>query len=254
MPPLKYQDVRAWIKDCRETVRSDLDNLVLLTGPEGQGKSTLELQLARALDPTIQLGQITFGVKEFLETAQGTEKYRVVCADELLVNKRKGMHGTTIRLLDFLQTCRSLNLHLLVCFPHEDLLDIAILNYRVRWKIHIPRRGLWVLSERISRTYKHRNGSEETVFNWVERGKWTFEANTGPFWQAYLAKKEEHVRLQNMDEDEEEFVEDLGFDYAQVVLDLRAVRAQYLETALPRASIQNLPEPQDPSSLYIPSD
>lgn len=191
----RFATPQEWIDDCRSTVKADFDNLMLFTGPEGSGKSTLAFQILRAIDPTFTVARVQFGIRNFLAAAPETPRYRAVLADELEANKRRGMSGATLDLLDFLKDCRGLNLHMAICFPHEDLFEGAILNFRVRWKIHVPRRGLWILSERTSRQYRKRSTGElVTIYQWHERGRWTFKENSGPLWDDYRAKKEAHMR------------------------------------------------------------
>jgi hypothetical protein len=195
----RFRTVHEWLADCRSTVRRDLDNLILFTGAEGSGKSTVAVQVMRALDGSFGVERIHFGIRAFLGGAPGTPQFGAVLGDEMLVNKRKAMYGDTLELLDFLQICRGLNLHMGICFPHESLLDTAILNTRVRWKVHVAKRGSMVVSERRSRTFRAKGGVERTVHVWVERGRWRFGENTGPMWEAYLAKKAAHMRGRGVD-------------------------------------------------------
>lgn len=190
----KFNDVGEWIADCRTTVRRDLDNLILFTGPEGQGKSTVAFQVMRALDDAFDSTRAHFGIASFLAHAPRTPRYGAVLADELEANKRRGMTTLTLDLLDFLKDCRGLNLHMGICFPHEDLFEGAILNFRVRWKVHVPQRGLFILYERVERKYRNKSREEVTVYQWVERGRWRFTKNAGALWAAYGEKKQEHMK------------------------------------------------------------
>lgn len=189
-----------WVRHCQATVRNDLDNLILFVGPEGAGKSTFALQVMRALDPSFGAGRITFDIAEFLQAARETPPYCSVLADELLINRRKAMQSGTVALLDFLQTCRGLNLHLGVCFPHEALLDQAVLRHRVRYKVECsapPRRGVAVVYERMTKTLRERTGEIRVIPIWVKRGAWRFKENEGGLWEDYLLKKGEHMRAVN---------------------------------------------------------
>lgn len=195
----RYVSVHEWLEDCRAIVRDDKDNLILFTGPEGEGKSTIAFQVLHALDPAFGVDRVFFGIRGFLDGAPRAPQYGAVLADELLSNKRKAMFRDTIELLDFLQVCRYMNLHMGICFPHVDLFEGAILNYRVRWQVHVPRRGVFYLKERVSRTYRSRSGVEKTIHSWIIRGSWRFKGNSGPLWEQYLAAKDNHIRTRNVE-------------------------------------------------------
>lgn len=190
---MRYQRIEDWIAECRQTVRNDYDNLILFTGPEGVGKSTIQFQVLRALDPNFNVDNLAFTVEDFISMAMDAPKFSAVGADEALLNHRKAMHGPTIQLLDFLQICRGLNLHLGICFPHEAMLDGAVKNFRVRWNIHVPARGKMLLRYRTNRTVRTRT---ETILvhDWAVMGAWNTKPNSGPEWEAYKERKEEHMR------------------------------------------------------------
>lgn len=183
-----------WLRFCRTLPQDGWDNVMLFTGPEGVGKSTIAWRVLRELDPTFSAARVHFGARAFLANAASTPRGGAVLADEIELNKRRGMHGTTLDLMDFLKDCRALNLHIGFCFPHESLFDEGILNTRVRWKIHIPARGRMVLSERVTREVSNREGGTDQIHRWVERGKWQGIApNQGPLWSEYVQKKELHM-------------------------------------------------------------
>lgn len=168
----------------------DLDNVVLFDGDPGNGKSTLMLQVAKLLDPTFSIDRIHFTIEDFLESARSAQPYQCVAADELLMNRRRSMTGGNMDVVDFLQVCRALNLHLLICFPHAGMLDRAILDRRVRYRIHVPEQGRALLSERHFQTLRDVSGREEYLVTWHRVGPpWKFSRNSGPFWEDYLAKK-----------------------------------------------------------------
>jgi hypothetical protein len=187
-----------------------LDDIILITGSEGSGKSSLALQLGAALDPEFNLLSIGFTVSEYMDLARNMPKRRVVMSDEFLVNKRKAMRRETVDLLDFLQECRGLNLHHLICFPHADLLDKAVMDFRVRWHVHIPRRGLFQVKEKVK---WYASGGVEQV-SWRVVGQWFFNAPKGPLVDAYKEAKAAHMSRPRGDENEEKKALELEWDFA----------------------------------------
>lgn len=184
-----YDDIMEWIEDCRRLVRQDLDNVVLFTGPEGVGKSTIMYQVCKALDPDFNLSRLSFDIPGFLENATLCPRYGARAADEFLLNKRKAMHKDTVRVLDHLQICRGLNHHIAVCFPHAGLLDEAVLNTRVRWNVNVTRRGFFELRSRVA--IEKKNGGVD--YRWRIHGRFRFRENRGREWDAYLKAKREHT-------------------------------------------------------------
>lgn len=190
--------VRSWFKDAKDWAdytnnllrKRDLDNVVLFAGDPGNGKSTLMLQIARLLDPTFEINRIHFTVNNFLNDAKQRKPFECVAADELLMHRRKSMTKENIDMVDFMQVCRALNLHILLCFPHAGMLDRAVLDRRVRYRIDVPKQGIAQLSERHFKTIRDISGREDYAVVWTPASKpWHFGPNSGPFWEDYLAKK-----------------------------------------------------------------
>jgi hypothetical protein len=207
-----FKSVHEWLGECKALTApsSDLDDIILITGSEGSGKSSLALQLGAALDPEFNLLSIGFTVSEYMDLARNMPKRRVVMSDEFLVNKRKAMRRETVDLLDFLQECRGLNLHHLICFPHADLLDKAVMDFRVRWHVHIPRRGLFQVKEKVK---WYASGGVEQV-SWRVVGQWFFNAPKGPLVDAYKEAKAAHMSRPRGDENEEKKALELEWDFA----------------------------------------
>jgi hypothetical protein len=184
---------RAWLDYCNRVVRDDHDNLLLYTGPEGSGKSNLALQHLQYADPTFTIDRVYFTIDDFLHGVRHVPRYGAVLLDEAMVNRRRSMHGANIRFLEFLQTCRGLNLHIGLCFPHSEMLDRGILNYRVRWNCHKVRRDAWMLRRRAR--CEDREHPDAPTYYWArDDGRWICYPVDGPIWGAYLRMKEEAMR------------------------------------------------------------
>lgn len=202
---MKFQSLSAWIKYCDYLLRTrDLDNIVLLTGDPGNGKSTLAYQLGVAFDPSFSEERMHFTIEELIRDAKAREKYQAVAADELLMNRRHAMRKETKELLDFLQICRGLNLTMLLCFPHVARLDRAVLDDRVRWRIHIEKQGVATLLENVKHTTTDYTGHEIQVAEWKPSLVFSFGRNEGPRWERYLAKKIAKARERDIAQAENE--------------------------------------------------
>jgi hypothetical protein len=204
-------DPKRFIRHCKGLTRKDWDDVHLFTGVEGAGKTTWAFQIMRALDPDFGLHAVHFPHDAFLDYCTHAPRDSAALWDEGRLNKRRAMHGSTLDVLDFLQDCRALNLHLGICFPHEALLDNAVKDHRVRWRHHIIRRGL---SKLMIRQERHGRGGK-SYWIWVETGDvFAFKENKGALWQAYRIAKEDHMRRRNQDED----ASDHGLDRGQLRL------------------------------------
>jgi ABC-type dipeptide/oligopeptide/nickel transport system ATPase component len=196
----RYATIHEWLNECRRTVQKDLDNIILFSGEEGSGKSTIMYQIMKALDPTFGVYRIGFTIEDYINNAKRLEKGQAVSCDELLAHRRKSMHGSTLELLEFLQVCRGLNLHHALCFPHETMLDRAIMDFRVRHWLHVPKRGVLHIKEKF--TY-FLPGGEETK-GWRIAAIFHFRENKGPEWEAYLEAKAAHMHKRNEADSEED--------------------------------------------------
>lgn len=185
-----------WAEHANRTIRTkDLDNIVLFDGEPGNGKSTVALQLAYALDPTFTNDRIHFespsdGIRGFLNQARQLPPYSAILADEIRLHRRHSADGAVKDLIDFLQVCRGLNLHILMCFPHAGMMDRAVLDHRVRYKISAMEGYRAIISERIFQALPDRGGQEMYVVRWPECSlPWQFKRNTGPIWEDYMVRK-----------------------------------------------------------------
>jgi hypothetical protein len=205
---LKYPRVEQWITELRKSAERNDDNFVPIFGPPGKGKSTVALQLGRALDPHLTVDQIHFGIANYLANAPPQDDevtydlrkaklgagraHRVQVGDEMQLSGRKAMHGISLDFQEFEKDCRGLNLDQIICFPDEEDFD-KVYGYRTRFKVVVPERGLMLVYEREERIRHKKGGISEKYYVWTLVGKYTVVENRGPLWAAYCAKKEAHM-------------------------------------------------------------
>lgn len=202
----KYDDIEVWLSDCRKLVENDWDNGMLFTGPVGSGKSTFLVQVLRQLDPALDVERIHFTIPDALNQAPQTPRYGAWALDEAHVSGRKAMHGEMQRLNDYNQVSRGLNHHWGLCFHQDKRVDKPIME-RVRWNLHIPRRGIVQL-----RVLK-KNYLQQPQQPWRVVAAWRFRENSGPLWRRYLKKKHDHMlRMSRTTTSPAGEAEALGFD------------------------------------------
>lgn len=196
MKSFRFKNLRAWIDHVQLLLRKkDLDNVVVFAGDPGNGKSTFMIQVAKALDDEFSLDRIHYSSKSLINDAKSLAKYRCVAGDEILISRRHAMTAENKEFYDFLQVCRALNLHILLCFPHAAMMDRAILDRRVRFKIEVPEQGIAIIYERHFRSIRDSAGREDYAVVWEQvTPPLRFEKNSGVFWEEYLAKKLQAAR------------------------------------------------------------
>lgn len=194
---LKYEGqdgLDQWLADMRALPGQGYDNLLWFSGKEGEGKSTLAFQILRALDATFDVDRCLFGIRAFLRGVGGVPKGRAVLGDELELNSRLGMHGPNVAFVQYLTECRGRLHHIGVCYPHEDIFDRAVRDLRVRFRVHVPRRGFFEVYDRQRYERRTRGGRVDVFYAWRKLTPgWSFEENSGPLWDAYGAKKDAHM-------------------------------------------------------------
>jgi len=182
----------------------DLDNVILITGDPGSGKSTLMFQLGRVFSPRFDRERIHFTLDDYMEDAKRLPAGSAVAWDEAFISGANATTKDMRRLRDFLQVCRGLNLHHVLCFPWAHRATSAIIDDRIRWRIDIDEPETeeqeWRLAhvkERRVLRYHNMKGEEEMVVQWPEVMPLRFVGNRGPLWEEYLAKKLSSARARD---------------------------------------------------------
>lgn len=193
----KYPDITAWLAAQHVRIDDDYDNIHLVTGEEGFGKSLWMRKVARKLDPTFTLDRIHFEQDDYLDQASELPKGSCIILDEYRGHRRLAMTGDRLEFLDFLKECRGMNLHQFIGYPHVNQFEKDILNDRIRYWEDIPRRGLVDIFERKSerRFRKGPTGPEPYKhITWPQIAKFPVTVANDPLRIGYLAKKEARMR------------------------------------------------------------
>ena len=135
-----YADLlNSLVEDMHTNVRNSYDNLVVITGPEGSGKSNLAYAVCKAYDPDFSItNQYVYDTKDFHEMLRDGQDLRgTFWMDEgsNMANNRDWNTTDNKQLVQLLEMCRSRNWTLVLCIPSLDRLDLYIREYRVRYWI-----------------------------------------------------------------------------------------------------------------------
>lgn len=127
-------------EDMRKNIRDDYDNVVIVDGGEGSGKSNLMYQLLTRYDPNFDmLRGYTYDAEAFrAKICEGGDIGRTFWMDEgsIIANNRDWNSTNNKSFIKVLETCRSRHYTLGICIPSFDRLDIYIREHRVRYLLH----------------------------------------------------------------------------------------------------------------------
>lgn len=198
----------ALVKHMRKNVERDFDNVVVIDGPEGVGKSSITYWIAKLFQPTFDFErQLTYGNDQLAaKLRNGDDKHSIFWLDEAydIMGKRDWQsqeHKTFVRNL---VKMRSRNWTLLMDIPRMEDSDIYVRDWRARYWITVEygmefdqsgrhERGIWQLRVRSQKTGK-----------WVHVGYGVFPDMPKDVKEVYKKYKEKSQNddLQGTDEDE----------------------------------------------------
>lgn len=126
--------------DMRKNVRDDYDNVVIVDGGEGSGKSNLMYQLLVRYDPSFDMERgYTYDADSFrAKIREGGDIGRTFWMDEgsIIANNRDWNSTNNKSFVKVLETCRSRHYTLGICIPAFERLDVYIREHRVRYLLH----------------------------------------------------------------------------------------------------------------------
>lgn len=173
-------------------IRNDDDLIIVITGDERKGKSTLAFLMASYMDPGFDpADQMTFSGDDFSRVGSRLGKYRAVVLDEAIRGgfSRDAPTEANKKLAKFLTVCGERNLIGVICWPKLRWLDPILKEHRCKWNLHVEHRyrDHAVASLRLLR-------DDERVFDPpFEVFKFPFPRASGPRWEAYKAAKSQFV-------------------------------------------------------------
>lgn len=185
-------DFEAFKRLLKWRAANDFDNVLAITGDEGDGKSTLGARIAKAVDPSFHLGRNTiFDFEDWRMEWNRNGPGHAYLLDEggNLAFNRDWSNSENKMLQHILRESRQFNHTIIFCIPVLAWLDKNLREHRVRWWIQVQtlnnERGHSNVAERKRRAFP----SEEVYFENLEQDYRFGSIDDWPDWQDYKAKK-----------------------------------------------------------------
>jgi hypothetical protein len=228
-PPKLIDTFDRWTREVRARLRDDYDQIILITGDERTGKSTLAFQLAHALDPNFTLRQCVFQAQDLIDVANSLKPGEVVWLDEAIKGgmNRDAMSKPNRQLVRYFTVAGERNLCYLILWPNKDWLDPHLREHRAHWWIHVQERGQARLF------WPDKRGAFQNRPYWVDvlNKPFPFNAVDGYGWRLYLAHKKRFVNetgRQYATASESDDAEPSGQDKIQAIKDDRGPWVRHL--------------------------
>ena len=124
-------------EDMHRNVRADYDNVVMIEGGEGSGKSNLAYQVIKAYNPDFDIKQTYVynmdGIRErFAAEDYGGDTFWMDETSQIASN-RNWQSEDNKDLVSILEVCRSKHFSLVGCIPSITRADIYLREYRMRY-------------------------------------------------------------------------------------------------------------------------
>jgi energy-coupling factor transporter ATP-binding protein EcfA2 len=135
------------IESMRAKISAKHQNVILITGRTGTGKSEFAIQMAKALDPHFTIDNIFWNTDELIKVAASKENIKPPGTAFIFDEAREGtqslnaMTETNRRMGLFLDTIRSRGYHIFLLQPSYFLFQKSIAIYAADILFHIEKRG-----------------------------------------------------------------------------------------------------------------
>lgn len=121
-------------------VQKGYDNLCVIWGGEGSGKSNLAYALCKAFDPDFKIeDQYVYSVDDLkAKLDEGNDMHQIFWLDEgsNIANNREWSSQDSRDIISLLEMMRSRGWTLVMCIPSWERLDIYIRENRMRYLVH----------------------------------------------------------------------------------------------------------------------
>lgn len=177
------------------------DNIILMTGEERGGKSTLAQQIADEIEPGYPIDRIVFKIEDFERLIEELPRGSVIIFDEAGFDlfSQEWYESYQKRIIKKLTVLGERQLVIFLLLPHRMKLNAGLRERRVPFWINVNVVG----DEKIRgfADFRRSKGNEwtEDAF-WEGMAAFRFGPISGPRYSAYLQKKEEFNALVKSDQ------------------------------------------------------
>lgn len=126
----------------KQLEKNDEDYVMAVDGEEGSGKSTFAFQIAKYIDPTLDLSRICFSGNDFYNAIKNAKKGQAVVYDEAFtgLSSRSSLSKINAMLVSLMMQMRQKNLFVVIVLPTFYLLDKYAALWRTKSLIHVYKR------------------------------------------------------------------------------------------------------------------
>lgn len=161
-PPEPMSKLKEKLKHIvHKVIALNYDYLVVITGDEGIGKTSLALQLCKIVDPNFTAKQAAYNVNQFEELVNSLKPGQALLIDEgIMAFSREAMTKGVRFIIKTLTKCRKLRLFIVICIPQFSLLDKYIRKHRAKTVIRVVKRG---------RYFVYNKSKLRKMVKWIEK-------------------------------------------------------------------------------------
>ena len=162
--------------------------MIVITGEEGDGKSTAALLIASLVDPNFTLDNVAWELTDALELALELPRGSTMLFDEGVQGlfNRGSMTTQNKTFMEWLSISRVRNLCVILCFPRLESVDLYVREHRM---------------------WRNIQAYDQSILTWKSKvnGRWEpylvtkFPPVVGPLWAEYEERKLEFVDAQGRD-------------------------------------------------------
>lgn len=179
----------------------DKDNVTVICGLEGDGKTTLGINLCSLISPNFNFNNTCFTNEELIRNMQSMGKTESILADEggVMLFSREAMNTTNKMAIKLLMAVRNKNINFVICVPNFFNIDSYIREHRVNMLIQIRKRSHYrgFLREGvgiINRCTKNKNVLATKIgYGKFWDGTFNKEISKGYDYKMYLEKKDYYI-------------------------------------------------------------
>lgn len=192
--PVVHFDALEWLEaQIENKTRANWDQVILITGEERVGKSTLASHLARRLSPDLEPGDIAWNGYQFLKRSKESSKGSVVWLDEAGASlfHQEWWNKVQRKIVKAFQIFGKKELRVILVLPHRSLLNKQLRNRRIHWWLHCYTQGN---KRGFARLRKPSKSEWNPDAFWKGQFTLTFPKVKGDWWDEYEDNKDEFIQ------------------------------------------------------------